>query len=100
MFAIVDLATGLEGIPVSGLTEIKVYPNPTTGMVNIEFTGTGRKTEVLVTNLVGAEIFRKEITDAANYQIDLSNQGSGVYLLKISNNNRQYINKIVLSKQK
>jgi hypothetical protein len=78
-----------------------IYPNPTTGIVNIEFTGgAGRKTEVLVTNLVGAEVFRKEITDAAVFEIDLSNQVSGLYLLKIINNNQQYISKIVVSRQK
>ena len=76
----------------------KIYPNPTTGIVNIELTnGTSHKTEVLVTSLVGAEIYRKEIADASNFQIDLSNQISGVYLLKISNGNQQYISKIVVS---
>lgn len=78
----------------------KIYPNPTTGIVNIEFTGgAGRKTEVLVMNLVGAEIFRKEIVDAAKFQIDLSNQIPGVYLLKISNDNEQSISKIVIRKE-
>jgi len=78
----------------------KVYPNPTTGIVNLEFaSGKGHKTVVSVTSLVGAEIFRKEMVDVAKFQIDLSNQVSGVYLLKISNDNRQYIRKIVFRKE-
>ena len=80
-------------------TRFKIYPNPTTGIVNIEFVGgTGRRTDILVTSLMGAEIYRKEITDALKFQIDLSNQISGVYLLKINNDNRQYISKIVVSR--
>lgn len=78
----------------------KVYPNPTTGIVSVEITGrTGEKTEILVMNLVGAEIFRKEMIDANKFQIDLSNQNSGVYLLKINNDNRQYISKLVIRKE-
>jgi PKD repeat protein len=79
----------------------KVYPNPTTGMLTIEFTqNSGKKTEVSVSNLVGAEVFRKELDNAANYQIDLSNKVSGIYLLKVMVDNRQYISKIVVSRQK
>jgi hypothetical protein len=79
----------------------KVYPNPTTGMFTIEFTqNSGKKTEVSVSNLVGAEVFRKELDNATNYQIDLSNQVSGIYLLKVIADNQRYISKIVLSKQK
>ncbi len=79
----------------------KVYPNPTTGMLTLEFTqNLGKKTDVSVSNLVGAEVFRKELDNATNYQIDLTNQVSGIYLLKIMVDNRQYISKIVVSKQK
>lgn len=79
----------------------KIYPNPTTGIVTIEIIGgAGKKTEVVVMSLVDSEIFRKEIGDATKFQIDLSDQISGVYLLKISNENRRYISKIVVSKQK
>jgi hypothetical protein len=78
----------------------KVYPNPTTGIINLEiFKGTDSKTEVLVMNLVGAELFRKEVVDADKFQIDLSSYISGVYLLKISNSKQQYISKIVVKKK-
>lgn len=80
---------------------IKIYPNPTTGIATVEISGgTGRKTGVLVTSLVGSEIFRKEIVDAVKFQIDLSNQIGGVYLLKIKTDNRRYISKIIVSRQK
>lgn len=80
---------------------IKVYPNPTTGIINLEISdGTGRRMEVLVTSLVGAEVFRKEITDAANIQIDLSNQVNEIYMLKVFKGNREYISKIIMTRQK
>jgi hypothetical protein len=78
----------------------KVYPNPTTGIITIEFTqNSGRKIEVSVSNLIGAEVFRKELKSAENYQIDLSNLVSGIYLLKVIVDSQQYINKIVVRKE-
>jgi len=90
-----------NGENLSQFEVFKVYPNPTTGMLTLEFTqNSGKKTEVSVSNLVGAEVFRKELDNASNYQIDLSNQASGIYLLKVIVDNRQYISKIVVSRQK
>jgi fructose 1,6-bisphosphatase len=78
----------------------KIYPNPTTGIINLEFTeGTSREAVVLVTNLVGVDVFRKEITDISKLRIDLSNQVSGIYFLKTIIGNQQYINKIVYRKE-
>jgi hypothetical protein len=87
-------------IAFSEIDGLKIYPNPTTGIFNVELTnGTGSNAEVLVTSLVGAEIYRNEIVGACKFQIDLSNQISGVYLLKISNGNHQDISKIVIRKE-
>jgi hypothetical protein len=78
---------------------LKVYPTPTTGIVNIEFSkGAGMRTEILVMSVVGAEIYRKEMIDAAKFRIDLSNQANGLYLLKINNTENQYIGKIIILK--
>jgi M6 family metalloprotease-like protein len=78
----------------------KIYPNPTSGIVNIEFLGgTDHKIEISVSSLVGAEIFRKKIVDLAKFQIDLSNQVSGVYFLKINYNGQQSISKIMVRKE-
>lgn len=79
---------------------LKVYPNPTTGMITLEFyQNSGNKSEVSVSNLTGAEVFRKELTNAYHYLIDLSNQISGIYLLKVFTDNQQYIYKLVIQKQ-
>lgn len=79
---------------------IRIYPNPTTGILNIEAAkGTGIKTEISVINPFGSEVYRKEIIDASKFQLDLSNQANGVYLLRIRNNNQQSIKKIVLMKK-
>jgi M6 family metalloprotease-like protein len=78
----------------------KIYPNPTTGIITLELNqNSGWKTEVSVSNLIGGEVFRKEFANTANYQVDLSNQTSGVYIIKVVIDNQLYNNKIVLRKQ-
>ncbi|HCY43168.1 MAG TPA: hypothetical protein DHV48_17840 [Prolixibacteraceae bacterium] len=87
------------GIPEHESAVFKVYPNPTTGIINLEFSGEiGNDAEILVTNLLGVKVFRKEITDENKYQIDISNQLNGIYLLKIITDNQEYNNKTILRK--
>jgi hypothetical protein len=84
-----------DGVSIQNNPFFKLYPNPTNGIINIELIGeTDRKSELTVMSLVGTVIYKKEITDACKFQIDLSNQIRGVYLLKISSNNNQYVRKI------
>lgn len=88
------------GIPNRETPLIRIYPNPTTGIVNIDASkGTGIKTEISVISSFGSEIYRMDIIDASKFQLDLSNQANGVYLLMISNNNQHSIKKIILMKR-
>ena len=76
-----------------------VYPNPSTGIITIEINQNSRKkSEICVSKLIGAEVFRMDLSHTNNYQVDLSNQVSGIYLLKITIDNQQYINKIIIQK--
>jgi len=78
----------------------KVYPNPSTGVVNIEFTqNNDKKTEIIVCNMIGAVIFRKDISNVAKFQFYLSNQINGIYMIKIISGNQRYISKIVMGKE-
>lgn len=80
-------------------SDFKVFPNPTTGIVTIEFSqNRNKETTVSVLNMLGAEIFRKDLKDETKLLIDLSDQISGIYALKFTTDNQQYISKIVLRK--
>lgn len=71
---------GGTGIDNLGIT-LNVYPNPTSGILNIE--GTNLES-VEVYNLTGARILTNRLS---NNRIDVSNLNNGVYILKIVTEN-------------
>lgn len=77
----------------------RIYPNPTTGKITIEFTqNTGKNNMVSVSNMIGAEVFRKKMDVTDKLLIDLSNQVDGIYLLKIVSDSQENTSKMVLKK--
>ena len=84
---------------ISSVKGIKIYPNPTTGIVKLQFNqNIEKEIEVSVSNPIGAEVYRKELLYADVSQIDLSNQLSGIYFLKVLVDNQLYINKVIIQK--
>ena len=74
---------------------IIVFPNPNNGIFNIF--GFEEQAEISVKNALGQEVFNSEI-DLNSSQIDLSNQASGIYFVKITSGNSSANRKIVLTK--
>jgi hypothetical protein len=88
-----------DQVTVTILDVIRVYPNITTGLVNIEFNaGTGHDTEILVTNLIGLELLRKEILNPSLFQLDLSNFADETYIILIKYDTKHYSSKVILRK--
>ncbi|MGC9352703.1 MAG: T9SS type A sorting domain-containing protein [Mariniphaga sp.] len=80
--------------------EIKIYPNPTTGKVYIELSGlANRRADVSVVNILGQKVLHKTYQSEGRWEIDLSNQVSGMYLLKIRGNGIDVNRKIVLNRE-
>ena len=63
--------------------DTKVYPNPTNGQVTIEADGMNR---VTVTNALGQTVY-DALANANQMVLDLSQYGTGMYLIRISFDN-------------
>ncbi|MFK8044124.1 MAG: CotH kinase family protein [Crocinitomicaceae bacterium] len=82
----------VTSVPESELNsrKLKVYPNPTNSIVNIEISNTNGKTEaVSIYNLDGRKI--AEFTMADQFQFDCSHLASGLYIIKAGNQTKQLI---------
>ncbi len=80
-------------------TTISIYPNPTNGIVNINYNLEDSSNVVLrLTNIQG-QIISETKTDKSNGlqsdSIDLSNQSTGMYFLTITSGNNSHTSKII-----
>ncbi len=71
--------------------EIIVYPNPTSGLFNIK---TSSICNVSIFDITGKIIYQNN--NYFNENIDLLNSQSGVYIIKIIENNNQFTNKLII----
>ncbi len=77
---------------------MNVFPNPTDGMVQIQFKADAVPTVISITDVTGKSIFREELKNFdGNYntQVDVSDAAKGTLLLNISQGKKSYTEKII-----
>ena len=84
-----DVTEG-AGIAAAGLDGITVYPNPTSGRVNVR----GGYDHVFVMNATGSLVGRYE----AGETVDISDCPAGVYFLKVVSGDRSVVKTVILAK--
>ncbi|MBL4655088.1 MAG: PKD domain-containing protein, partial [Bacteroidia bacterium] len=92
-------AIGIEDVSI--FNGIQIYPNPSSGVVNIKFEN--KSTEKLlyaVYNSLGQKILiEKEISSLENIiQLDMSSEPKGIYYLKLETDNETVIKKLTIFK--
>ncbi len=89
-----------EPVTTVGLDEIdfgsnfRVYPNPSDGIVNIDFGAVSADWTVRVVSPEGKEIFFKEVNQQSTF-MDFAEYPKGIYFLEISDGTRKSFHKVV-----
>lgn len=83
-----------EGIESTNILSINIYPNPSTGLVNISGV---EKAIYVVFNSLGQQVVAGELNSETS-TLNLSNQANGIYLLKVAANGEVLTKQIVVSK--
>ena len=95
-----DFTVDGVGVPENAYNHLNVYPNPTNGMVTINFdVEKANDVKVMVSNLNGQIVYQENINSlngVYNNSIDLSRQAKGVYMLSIVSSKGKTDKKIVL----
>lgn len=74
-------SVGIPGQPKE--KEIRIFPNPATGMVNVYFEETRERAHLRILNLQGQKIMDRIIPAGAGFlQIDMADYPGGLYLLE------------------
>ncbi|MFT5645987.1 MAG: hypothetical protein ACI976_000663, partial [Aureispira sp.] len=66
-----------------------IFPNPTTGLVNIQLTDVENNSNIQVVNSLGQVVLQKDVQGQITTEIDLSNYNSGLYLIQITTGEEQ-----------
>ena len=75
------------GVESVNVTDVKLYPNPTTGMINVEAEAL-QSVEVL-------DMAGRKVMTSNKSQVDLSNLSNGVYMVRVNTANGSALHKIV-----
>ncbi|SFZ93600.1 Por secretion system C-terminal sorting domain-containing protein [Flaviramulus basaltis] len=73
-------------------TSISLYPNPSTGLVNILVKNKQEKSQISVYDINGRTLLNKNLN---NKSIDLSSFANGIYLIKINTNSGTVVKRIL-----
>ena len=91
-FGIRLIADGV-GLGENSLNGIEVYPNPTTGKFTVT-NENGTENTIAIFDMLGKKVYTN--TTSSNQTVDLSANGMGVYLVKVSNENGSIVKRVVI----
>ena len=86
---------GIEDPELAG--RIRMYPNPSHGMLQVVTMKLESSVEVTVYDPLGIKLFEFEAGSRSKYEIDLSGKPKGLYLVKFSRGSRMAFQKILLN---
>jgi hypothetical protein len=81
-------------------SEIRIYPNPVHGMLNISIRGSEKQLRLQITDINGKSMYQEtleELTADCTRQIDTRGYLPGVYILKLVNDSRVYLGKFTVN---
>jgi hypothetical protein len=85
--------------PAGEERSVVVFPNPSTGVVQVTISGFDGATNLRVLNVIGNEVYRETLTAAesrVSRTIDLSNLATGLYYVKIESGPHAEMRKLVI----
>ncbi len=83
----------------AGLTYVKIFPNPTDGIINIEYGSQDLPMTISIFGMAGKEYYKKEVEGGSGslQNIDMSETGARVLFVKFQQDGKTYTEKIILS---
>ncbi len=77
-------------------TRFTLFPNPSTGIINLNLNVDGSTVEVF--NVLGNKVSGQKYNNSGLVQVDLSNQPQGVYFVQVTAGTSKMVQKVILQK--
>jgi hypothetical protein len=87
-----------QGSSINVAEVIRVYPNPTDGIINVEIPVVNKTANIIITDITGRVFDSRAITDnnGSAVQFNLSNAAKGIYMIKVIAGDTPNVTKIVV----
>ncbi|MEZ4827232.1 MAG: T9SS type A sorting domain-containing protein [Bacteroidia bacterium] len=82
--------------PALSIGRINIFPNPTSGIVEVEWESRNAESEITIFTAMG-QMVRRAGVRGNQYQLDLSGYPAGIYFLRINSGGRTGLAKVVLT---
>ena len=95
----------VEGYPVSigeldqGVFEVKMYPNPTQGAVQLDMNSGIHDVDLTVLDITGRQVLRKQYSAGENLRFDMTGKVSGMYFVHIKVDEKQVVKKLIVDRK-
>jgi uncharacterized protein YjdB len=93
-----NTTTDVNSLAVTGV--VRLYPNPTTGSLNIQWSNqTNGTASISIVDITGREVFKSEVVidqSSGTSQINLGNLKDGMYMITIQSTGNTSTNRLVI----
>lgn len=76
---------------------LNIYPNPTSGKLNIEFSSIRETSNVCVFDITGRCVYSELINMISSHNVDLSSKEKGIYFLEVTTGKGKEVKKVILN---
>jgi hypothetical protein len=87
--------SGYVGIPTNVVSNVSVYPNPATSLVNV--TSSQEMTRISVINYVGQVVYQSELNNENAIQLNTSSFENGVYVVRLDTENGVVTKRVIIA---
>ncbi len=91
-----DAITSIEKSTIASTNDIRLYPNPTFGIINIDIPSEMKITKIEINNLTGKKVFQNQYNKNPD-QVDLTGNSSGIYVIRIYYDGGIFEDKIIMN---
>lgn len=88
---------GVDGIDEINSINVSVYPNPSSGIVNVKLSGLNGSATLTVLDIKGSVVYQTVVNQTTE-QIDLSKVDNGIYFIQLNSEEGMLTKKITVSK--
>ena len=85
--------TGISDLQKEG---IKLYPNPTKGLLNISYNNPFAQGEIKIIDYTGRVIYTHQMQNTSINKVDLTNQPSGLYIIVLTIDEKQLSTQFII----